>query len=58
VRRPLLRSELIHQSGGTPPAQRGSDAEVLEFVRSNPNGIGYVSSATEVAAGLRVLPVN
>lgn len=34
--------------GERPPAVKGSDAEVLEFVRSTPGAIGYVSAAADI----------
>ena len=31
------------REGLAPPARKGSDAEVIEFVRSTPGAVGYVS---------------
>ena len=45
----------IFSGGDSPPAERGSDADVLAFVRNNPKGIGYVAAGTDVGAGVRVI---
>ena len=46
--------------GGTdvPPPEKGSDADVLAFVKSTPNGIGYVAAGTAVGAGLKTVTVE
>jgi ABC-type phosphate transport system substrate-binding protein len=41
-----------------PPAVRGSDTAVLEFVRANPGAIGYVSAGTSLPSGVKALTVN
>ena len=38
-----------------PPPARGSDADVIAFVRDNPGGIGYILAATEVGEGVKVI---
>ena len=50
--------EMIFSGRGTPPAQRTSDSDVLDFVRSNPNGIGYVSAGVDVGKGVKVVAIN
>lgn len=40
------------REGLAPPARKGSDAEVVEFVRSTPGAVGYVSRP---AVGVKVL---
>lgn len=40
------------RDGLAPPAVKGSDAEVIAFVRSTPGAVGYVSSS---APGIKVL---
>lgn len=40
------------REGLAPPARKGSDAEVVEFVRSTPGAVGYVSRP---AGGVKVL---
>lgn len=37
-----------------PPPEKGSDAEVIAFVRANPQAIGYVSASAELS-GVRAL---
>ena len=41
-----------------PPAEKGSDADVLAFVKSTPNGIGYVAAGTELGAGVKPVTVQ
>ncbi len=41
-----------------PPAVRGSDAAVLEFVRANPGAVGYVSASASLPSGVKALTVN
>jgi ABC-type phosphate transport system substrate-binding protein len=41
-----------------PPVERASDSDVLEFVRSRPGSIGYVSAGIALGAGVKVVPVN
>jgi len=40
-----------------PPLEKGSDAEVIAYVRNNPNAIGYVSAATSMT-GVKVVAVH
>lgn len=48
----------IFSGGDTPPAEKSSDADVLAFVRSNPHGIGYVATGTELPEGVRALTIQ
>jgi len=41
-----------------PPAERSSDADVLAFVRGNPNAVGYVAAGTELGAGVKAVTVQ
>lgn len=41
-----------------PPAERPSDAEVIAFVKANPNAIGYVSAGATLGAGVKALAVK
>ena len=43
---------------GVPPIEQASDAQVLAFVSSNPNAIGYVSADAPLPAGVRALEVT
>jgi ABC-type phosphate transport system substrate-binding protein len=37
--------EIVFSGRGDPPPERASDDEIIQFVRANPNAIGYVSSS-------------
>ena len=41
-----------------PPPEKGSDAEVLAYVKSTPNGIGYVAAGTELGAGVKAVTIQ
>ena len=43
-------SKLVFTGKGTPPKALSSDAEVISFVSSNPNSIGYVDAASVTSA--------
>jgi ABC-type phosphate transport system substrate-binding protein len=43
-------SKLVFTGKGTPPKALSSDAEVISFVSSNPNSIGYVDAASVTGA--------
>jgi ABC-type phosphate transport system substrate-binding protein len=40
------------------PAQRDGDAGVMEWVKANPGGIGYVSADASVPAGVKVVAIK
>jgi len=40
-----------------PPVSKGSDDDVIAFVKSNPGGIGYVSSGA-ATAGVKVIAIK
>ena len=48
----------IFSGGDSPPIEKRSDADVLEFVRSNPKAIGYVAVGTELGSGVRAVTVQ
>jgi ABC-type phosphate transport system substrate-binding protein len=48
----------IFSGKDVPPAERSSDADVLAFVRGNPNAIGYVSAGTSLGPGVKVVSVK
>ncbi len=48
----------IFSGRNVPPVEKASDSEVLDFVRSNPGAIGYVSSSTSLAPDVKVVVVN
>ena len=41
-----------------PPAEKGSDADVLAFVRANPEAIGYVAAGTDLGAGIKAVALK
>ena len=41
-----------------PPAEKGSDADVLAFVRGNPKAIGYVAAGTDLGAGVKAVTLQ
>jgi len=47
----------IFSGRGVPPTEKPSDGDVLSFVRSNPNAIGYVSASASVGGGVKVVNV-
>lgn len=50
-------NKLIFSGRGLPPPELEGDREVLEFVRSHPHGIGYVSGGANTS-GLKVLRIQ
>jgi ABC-type phosphate transport system substrate-binding protein len=47
----------IFSGRGVPPTEKASDAEVVSYVRANPNAIGYVSPAAASGGGVKVVNV-
>jgi ABC-type phosphate transport system substrate-binding protein len=43
---------------GTAPPQRGSDAEVLTYIRQNRNAIGYVRADTRLGADVKAVVIT
>jgi hypothetical protein len=48
-------NQLIFSGRGSPPAARGTDDEVLAFVRANPAAIGYVRAGIPLGDGVKAL---
>ena len=48
----------IFSGRNVPPVERASDAEVLEYVRTTPGAVGYVSAGAELGAQVKVLSVT
>lgn len=48
---------LIFTGQAVPPQEKGSDAEVLAFVRANPGAVGYVAADTELGSGVKELEI-
>jgi ABC-type phosphate transport system substrate-binding protein len=47
----------VYSGRGTPPLTKGSDREVIEFVRSVPGAIGYVSANADTS-GVKEIPLE
>ena len=47
----------IFSGGGVPPPEVASELEAINFVKSNPGGIGYVSNGTPVD-GVKVVTIT
>jgi ABC-type phosphate transport system substrate-binding protein len=50
--------KMIFSGRATPPAKLTSDSEVLDFIRSNPDAIGYVSHGASLPAGVKAVSVK
>lgn len=50
--------KMIFSGRATPPARLASDSEVVEFVRTNPDAVGYVSETTPLPPSVRTVPVK
>ena len=48
----------IFSGGDAPPAEKGSDAEVLAYVRNNPRAIGYVSAGASLGSGVQAVSLQ
>ena len=61
-RSPALIAEFWRQqifSGrSVPPAEKSTDAEVLDFIRANPGSIGYVSGQTAIGPDVKVITLS
>ncbi len=49
--------QFVFAGKGTPPIEKNTDAEVVEFVKKNPGAIGYVSVNADVS-GVKVITIN
>jgi ABC-type phosphate transport system substrate-binding protein len=48
----------IFSGGEIPPSERANDQAVLEFVRTNPDAIGYVRAGTPLGQGVVALALR
>jgi len=55
VQNQWIRSIQVGQ--GTPPPVKSSDEDVVAFVKSNPNAIGYVSTSTPLDAAVKTVKI-
>jgi ABC-type phosphate transport system substrate-binding protein len=51
------QKQMFTSSPRRPPAVKGSDAEVVDFVENTEGAVGYVSRATALPPGVRVVAV-
>lgn len=47
----------VFSGRGVPPIEKGSDADVISFVKGNSGAVGYVSTAAD-SGGVKVVMVN
>ena len=47
----------IFKGRDVPPAEKGSEADVIEFVRTHPGAIGYVSPGRALGADVKTMQV-
>lgn len=50
--------KMIFSGRATPPAELSTDAQVLEFVRNNPDAIGYVGESATLPASVKAVKVT
>lgn len=50
--------KIVFSGLGTPPIELRLDQEVLDFVKHNVGGIGYVSGETPIGDGVKVLNIS
>jgi ABC-type phosphate transport system substrate-binding protein len=48
----------IFAGGAQPPVEKPSDADIVAFVRANPNAIGYVSAGAPLGDGVKVVALR
>jgi ABC-type phosphate transport system substrate-binding protein len=48
----------IFSGRGRPPFTKGSDADVIAFVRANPGAVGYVAADATLGDGVKVLKIQ
>lgn len=51
-------NQMIFSGRALPPPTKGSDDEVLAYVRSNPNAIGYIGGETPIGEGVKVVRIQ
>jgi ABC-type phosphate transport system substrate-binding protein len=49
--------EVVFSGRGEPPPERSSDADILNYVRVNPNAVGYIGETTP-AEGVTIVTVT
>ena len=51
-------NRVIFSGRGRPPLTKASDAEVIAYVRANPDAVGYVRADAAVGDGVKVLKIE
>ena len=49
--------QMIFSGRAVPPPEKATDADVISFVSSNVNAIGYVSASAPIATGVKAIPI-
>jgi hypothetical protein len=49
--------EVVFSGRGEPPPERASDADIIAYVRVNPNAVGYIGETTPTDA-VKVITVT
>jgi ABC-type phosphate transport system substrate-binding protein len=49
--------EMVFAGRGNAPPERATDAEVIEFVKANPNAVGYIGAMTP-SDGVKILGIK
>lgn len=48
----------IFSGRSVPPPEKGSDADVIEYVRQNPGAVGYISASHQLQSGVKPLEIR
>ena len=48
----------IFSGRDVPPPEKGSDAEVLDYVKENPGAVGYVAASMPLVAGVKTISIE
>lgn len=49
--------QFVFAGKGTPPIEKNSDSEVIEYVKNNEGAVGYISAGANIV-GVKVVTVN
>jgi hypothetical protein len=49
--------EMVSNGRGNAPPERASDSEIIEFVKANPNAVGYIGAMTP-SDGVKILGIK
>lgn len=51
-------NQMIFSGRTLPPLAKGSDEDVVAYIRANPNAIGYVADRTPLGQGVKILTIH